>query len=282
MELHPYVMLHRYEKPYSARIDYHQNATDFRLYANGDFCEITLILSGRIKHILNGTPRTLGRGDVTFLLPKDLHQYTLVEGPVRMLNVNFLPTAIPRALWQTLDVSRLPLAYTADEATLLSLTDVMASLIGMKTGDLLSENSEKTSSVYIKEGAIAETLLGFLAYRVLAGANATAATPSPIRLAIMHVQTNFQSPLTEADVAAQVHFTPTYFSALFKKEMGVTFRTYLRDLRLSFAHALLTLTGVTVSRAAALSGFQSPEHFSRACRARYGRPPSAFSASVCT
>ena len=263
MQQNPYYLHRSYHAPYVGRLSHPRAFRGFHLHANGDFCEITLVLGGRIRHILNGEARVMERGDATFLLPKDVHQYIVESESAEILNFSFAFEAVSHAVWQTLDLSRLPLNCRLGEEGITSVTEIAALLCGGMEKGLL------------REGAATETALGWLAYRILAAANSAPATPSPIRLAVMYIQSRFRTPLTEAEVAGQVHFSVSRFSTLFRREMGVTFSAYLRDLRLEYAKELLRIPGYTVAMAREECGFSSPEHFSRAFRARYGFPPSA-------
>lgn len=263
MEQNPYYLKRGYHPPYVGRLTHKRAFRGFHLHANGDFCEITLVLRGRVRHILNGSARLMERGDVTFLLPKDVHQYIVESDDAETLNVSFAFDGISAAVWQTLDIGRLPLNTRLGETAIASVLDTVSLTLG------------GAEAVLLREGAVTETLLGWLAYRVMANGEITPREPSPIRLAVRHIQSRFRTPLCEREVAAQVHFSPSHFSTLFRREMGVSFRTYLRDLRLEYARELLRLPGYTVARAREESGFDSPEYFSRAFRARYGMPPSA-------
>ena len=263
MNQNPYYLNRSYHTPYVGRVSHTPAFRGFRLHANGDFCEITVVLGGRVRHILNGEARVMERGDATFLLPKDVHQYIVEDGTVEMLNFSFAFDAISHAVWQTIDLARLPLNCRLSEAGIASVSDIASLLLGGKRDVLLCE------------GTATETALGWLAYRILAAANVTPREPSAIRLAVGYIQSRFRTPLTEGEVAAQVHFSPSRFSTLFHREMGVTFRAYLHSLRLEYARELLRIPGYTVARAREESGFESPEYFSRAFRARYKLPPSA-------
>ena len=265
MNQNPYYIKRSYRAPYVGRLCHNRNFRGFRLHANGDFCEITLVLGGRIRHILNGEARVMERGDATFLLPKDVHQYIAEGEAAEMLNFSFAFDAVSHAVWQTLALERLPLSCRLSEEGIASVSDIAALLLGHKSATLLCE------------GATTETALGWLAYRILAADNVVPHEPSPIRLAVGYIQSHFRAPLTESEVAAQVHFSPSRFSTLFHREMGVTFRAYLHGLRLEYARELMRIPGYTVARAREESGFESPEYFSRAFRARYGIPPSAAS-----
>lgn len=263
MEQNPYFLHRSYHAPYVGRISHSHAFRGFHLHANGDFCEITLVLGGRVRHILNGASAIMERGDVTFLLPKDVHQYIPESKEIELVNISFAFSAIASSVWQTLDLSRLPLGCRLSEGELATVLDTLSLLT---RGD---------ARVLLREGALTETVLGCLAYRILSVGHAMREEPSPISLAVMYIQSHFRLPLTEEEVAAQVHFSPAYFSTLFRREMGVTFRSYLRDLRLDYARGLLAIPGCSVAMAREESGFECQEYFSRAFRARYGIPPSA-------
>ena len=264
MEQNPYYLKRGYHPPYVGRLTHKRGFRGFHLHANGDFCEITLVLRGQVRHILNGSARLMARGDATFLMPKDVHQYIPESEDLETLNFSFAFDAVSAAVWQTVDIGRLPLNARLGEQAIASVLDAATLLLGGEEAALL------------REGSVTETLLGWVIYRVLAGGDVTPREPSPIRLAVWYIQSRFRTALTEAEVAGQVHFSPSHFSTLFRREMGIPFRTYLRDLRLEYARELLRIPGYTVARVREESGFETPEYFSRAFRARYGVPPSAL------
>ena len=188
MNQNPYYIKRSYRAPYVGRLCHNRNFRGFRLHANGDFCEITLVLGGRIRHILNGEARVMERGDATFLLPKDVHQYIAEGEAAEMLNFSFAFDAISHAVWQTLALERLPLSCRLSEEGIASVSDIAALLLGNKSATLLCE------------GATTETALGWLAYRILAADNVVPHEPSPIRLAVGYIQSHFRAPLTESEV----------------------------------------------------------------------------------
>ena len=263
MKTDPYFFNHSYHHPYVGNISHTNTFRGFHLHANGDYCEITLVLGGRIRHILNGSTHIMERGDVTFLLPKDVHQYIDEGEDAEILNFSFVSDAISHSVWQTLNIERFPICCTLKEETVMAILGTISSFF-----------EEGHKKVFLREGAITETMLGWLAYRIHASGNIAPTEPSPIRLAVLYIQDNFRTPLTEAEVAEQVHFSCSRFSTLFKHEMGVTFRTYLRDLRLQYAYMLLHIPTYTVAKAREESGFESPEYFSRAFRSHFGIAPS--------
>ncbi len=79
-----------------------------------------------------------------------------------------------------------------------------------------------------------------------------------------------------SDVAATVHLSESRLSHLFAQELGITFRAYVRWLRLLRATTAVA-QGRSLTEAAHLAGFADSSHLTRTCRRTFGAPPSAFS-----
>lgn len=78
--------------------------------------------------------------------------------------------------------------------------------------------------------------------------------------------------LTELAAAAAV--TPKHLCRLFTHSLGLSPMETVRLMRLERSLLLLARSNLTVREVADLSGFVSPNHFSRCFRAAYGTPPS--------
>ena len=103
-------------------------------------------------------------------------------------------------------------------------------------------------------------------------------TSSPLSNAVskMHLYalTNFQNKITLDDAADHVGLTPSYASALFKKEMGVNFKTFLDSLRFDLARKLLISSDQTVSKICETSGFEDVPNFIKRFKMHYGVTPT--------
>lgn len=85
-----------------------------------------------------------------------------------------------------------------------------------------------------------------------------------------------QRPVRLRDVAAAVHLSESRLSHLFAQELGITFRAYVRWLRLLRATAAVA-EGRSLTEAAHRAGFTDSSHLTRTCRRTFGGPPTAFS-----
>jgi AraC-like DNA-binding protein len=94
-----------------------------------------------------------------------------------------------------------------------------------------------------------------------------------LQRAIDHIRHHFGEPLRRDAVAAVAGLAPDYFSRLFKARERMTFEAYLSGLRIERAKQLLSNTGFSIARVAEMSGYRSPEYFSRVFRATAGTTP---------
>ncbi|HLI70708.1 MAG TPA: response regulator [Ktedonobacteraceae bacterium] len=91
-----------------------------------------------------------------------------------------------------------------------------------------------------------------------------------------YVAAHYAQSLTLEEVAGQVALSPTYFSRIFKQEMGCTFVEYLTRVRLDEAKRLLRTTTLSLADIGYAVGYQSPNYFSEVFKAVEGMTASAY------
>ena len=85
---------------------------------------------------------------------------------------------------------------------------------------------------------------------------------------------SFSDPaLALSTVAAEVGYHDKYISALFKRQKGITYTQYLRELRIRHAVFLIEQGVVSVKNVAILSGFGDALYFSRVFKEMKGISP---------
>lgn len=80
--------------------------------------------------------------------------------------------------------------------------------------------------------------------------------------------------LSLEDLCQHLHVSPSYFSAVFKKETRKTFHQVLTQLRMEQALRLLGTTELRTAQVAAQVGLPDPSYFSYSFKKHYGFPPS--------
>lgn len=95
-------------------------------------------------------------------------------------------------------------------------------------------------------------------------------------LAANFIRKNYQKPLTLEEVARVVYLSPTYFSAVFKQQTGLSFSRYLNKIRVEKAKELLTGSGRPVSEIARAVGYLEGNYFCRVFKKMTGTTPGEY------
>lgn len=82
------------------------------------------------------------------------------------------------------------------------------------------------------------------------------------------MQRDFMKDITQADVAEELGMSPSYFSTLFKKEMGNSFTDTLNSMRIDHAAKLMDNGETDVDKIAAGCGFTNRKYFLQVFRKR--------------
>jgi len=100
---------------------------------------------------------------------------------------------------------------------------------------------------------------------------------SLITIAKEFVKDHFnEEDLSVESISEQLHYSPNYFSSIFKKETGIPFMKYLTDLRLEKAKELMLTTELKNIDIALEVGFSSGNYFSFCFKKEFGISPSQY------
>ncbi len=91
-----------------------------------------------------------------------------------------------------------------------------------------------------------------------------------------YIQKNYSQKIGINEVADELFMSPSYFSALFKKETGVNFHDYLLSVRIGEAKKLLKQKRYTVQEISAKVGYHDSKHFSRLFKREVGLNPTEY------
>ena len=99
---------------------------------------------------------------------------------------------------------------------------------------------------------------------------------SDIQKALDFIEKHYMDDIDLLTVARHVGLSRTYFSQLFKQELGVSFSDYLSGFRISRAKELLRDTDMKVYEVGAACGFPNYRYFIRIFKEISGEPPHVF------
>ena len=91
-----------------------------------------------------------------------------------------------------------------------------------------------------------------------------------------YIRANYNEAVSLKELADHLYLSNAYLSRFFKKNYGMNFEEYLRNIRLSHALDDLLYTDHTVVRIAVDNGFSNATHFSRAFKGAQGVTPTEF------
>jgi AraC-like DNA-binding protein len=114
-------------------------------------------------------------------------------------------------------------------------------------------------------------------YREMLAADAARLAPRVIRTAVDIIETEPQAPLTVTDLAARSQVSARALQQGFRRHLGMSPMTYLRQVRLRHAHQELLDSDPSVETVAAIAtrwGFTNFGRFAAAHAARYGEAPA--------
>lgn len=97
-----------------------------------------------------------------------------------------------------------------------------------------------------------------------------------MKKAVNFIGQHYSEPITLAYVADEVHLNPAYFSTLFKKEIGMSFKEYLNHVRIEESKRLLSNSNFSIIDIAIAVGFEDQSYFSKVFKKYTGMTPKQF------
>lgn len=96
-----------------------------------------------------------------------------------------------------------------------------------------------------------------------------------IHKAVNYVQNNYHTRITLEDIAEKVYLSSSYFSKVFKTEMGCSFNTYLNRVRIEKSKKLL-LGNLRMAEIATMVGFEDQSYFTKVFKRVVGISPNRY------
>ena len=230
-----------------------------------DFFEIEYVLDGSGCCTLNGQTFEMKKGMLFFMTPLDCHSVKS-EG-VEVINVMFSE--------QLIDFSTLKPFFLYSSPKAIEIEPQMQPFFEMLLTEITQTGDQRQYGA-----ALLECLLLKLSQLIssLGAQDLSDAVSKMYFYALYH----FQNKATLSTAAAYAGLTPSYASALFKKEMQVNYREYIDSLRFNYAKKMLICSTHSVSEICLESGFEDVPNFLRRFKMRFGMTPTQFRKELVT
>lgn len=250
------------------------------------YFEIIFIKSGNGKHFVNGNTLHYERGDVFLLGPEDYHSFN-IHTTTEFVYIRFTESFIndssthKHKAWQQTINALLTTAYHSDGNILKSEEEkkMLDHLLAVLVHEY--QNRHEGSSYEMIVDGIMKAMVSILARNIISQAKSEAAsskTPQLIESMLIYIRQNIHQPeqLRMEILAERFHYSPSYLSAFFKKQVGEPLQQYILKFRLKLVENRLINSSMTISEICHEFGFTDESHLNKVFRKYYGKAPGVF------
>lgn len=225
-----------------------------------DCYEIDYIIKGKGKYNFNGESLPIEAGMLYFNSPADVHNMEIEE------YTEFITVMFPCAVFEP---ELLACTFSPDIDPRLSVPPEERPLIeGMLLEAVKRAEPDRENAVHFLRCVLLKI------FELMPKKNHK--TEGHIQSAVVYILENFRFGITLEDTAKHLGLAPVYFSSLFKKELGRSFKNYVDHLRFTHAAHMLKQTDLPVLEICRLAGFNDYANFSRRFRELYGISPRDY------
>ena len=231
--------------------------------------ELLLVLHGECDYRIGNQHYTLQEGDAIFVLPFQVHSFTVGEGAA-VRCVTFCDLLI-LTLAKQLEKKQLEHpVFRPSETVATFFLDSLQQLFGSRSG----YNKQLPPAKRMKLKGMLYTVGGEILEQTkpidAGGANIV------VMDVVEYIADHFKSDISLHHVAEAKGYNYQYLSRIFNRTFGINFKTMLNQDRTDHAITLLRDSHLSLSEIAFESGFQSIRSFDHVFRQSLGRSPKDF------
>ncbi len=258
----------------SLRFEYSEGAVtpiaaDYRVSTRTlPFLMVAQVTEGAVRFELeSGEEWTAFAGEAVCIAPGGRHR---AENTSRRLNVSRWAHVNWWVFGAVSLTTLFPMGGVVRGEAALRLGDINAELARLDA----SSDAQKWPSL-LRRQALGLEMAALLCQSNEAQLSDWAHAPTMERLlpALSYIEEHLGEPMTRAQLARQVHLSPSHFALLFKATLGLSPGDYARGQQQRRAQQHLLSTTRSVAQIARECGFGNEFHFSRFFKARFGVSP---------
>jgi two-component system, response regulator YesN len=99
---------------------------------------------------------------------------------------------------------------------------------------------------------------------------------SVIEKSLIFINKNYKTNISLDAIASSVHLNSSYFSTLFKREMGISFSNYLNKIRIDKSKLMLKNTNYSILEIALEVGFEDQSYFTKVFKTLTNMTPKEY------
>ena len=245
------------------------------------FFEMIYVVNGTINHSINGDEvKPLKTGDFIFIDVGTIHSFTVHD--VTAINLVFTPQLIDKNIQSCTSLKELfksdkfsPGMYTAPFPVDTILHDSDKSLLNMLYFLMSKFENPMSLSYKIIRSSVVSMLMHIFEPHYDNNSKVNPITEELIRIIAEHY--NEENLLTRA--ATELNYTIPYISAIFKKDIGMSFKEYLQIHRINKAKFFLDTTDMSVSNISDAVGYSNIKFFRMIFRKYTNMSPTQYKKS---
>ena len=230
-----------------------------------DFIEIVYIMSGSGVHTVDGEDYSVKSGDVLFMNYGCTHTF-FTEKEMKYVNIIFTPEGAtgecltPENAYALLSLVAFNEMRGSKAAGIHHFAGNSRKEIDTLINSLLYEIESKNAYYY----SVMQGIVNIIIIKMLRKANALDFSEDGSGMwedLLNYIDDNIEKKLTLSDLAKQCFYNPSYFSRVFKKKYGISFKEYIIKRRISYAMDLIEKTDLSINEIIKLSGFDDRSNF---------------------
>lgn len=202
--------------------------------------------------MINGKEAILKPGTLSFMTPSDFHEIN--SSKLEIFNIQFSEECVDHEILSNLIHSHNRICYLkgAQLESIVRLCELLE-IAGM----------DNTYQKVYYQKILESILLIFLQNVHVDGEIFSQTEPDIIQQIVGYLNAHFvENPLLK-EIAEQFHLNENYLCMLFKEQIGETYKSYLRRLKLNHAEKLIIYTNLPITEIAFGSGYNTLSHFNR-------------------
>lgn len=247
---------------------------EYPIYHSHTDWEMEIVLNDKIVQELNGTKTLLSVGTACLIGPKDQHALFY---PNRIKNqfqgISILATdAYMRKLCATLSPDLYGRLLNATDARIITLPSSLLEEITDTCLELQGTDNQSTPHAEEQCNILFQTLL----LKFLTQHQPASSIPNELTAFIRILNNPKLSPEEAKELQAQLPYSYSNLTRLFKKYMGCTITQYVNKVKLQYAKELLSTTDMTTLMITNELYFESISHFNHLFKKHFNLTPTEY------